>query len=144
MIITFSKSWTAVVRGAAIFAIEKSTIALSKMSPSLQSYGISASASYSEIDHESEDHNIDSLTGISLAMDQLLWMIKKGDLVLSNEPTVEKRFFTKNFLGSGLRSGSIPIYAYGEDDIPDRLHNSLAGKSSTCSITYPRLSNKAS
>ncbi|KAH0558449.1 hypothetical protein GP486_004895 [Trichoglossum hirsutum] len=59
-----------------------------------------------------------------MAREQLLWLIKKGDLILSNEPKVAQQRFTRNFYENGSRKGKIIIYAYDDDDIPERLYNS--------------------
>jgi hypothetical protein len=98
------------------------------MSACPRSYGISVSASYSNIHHHSDDQVVDSLTKMAMAKDQLMWLIKKGDLILSDQPKEVKRWFTMNFLEKGPRSGTIPIYAYDDEDIPERLGNSKNGK----------------
>ena len=129
------------VRGAAIFGIEKpASNALSTMSACPRSYGVSVSASYSNIEHHSQDEVVDSLTKMAMAREQLMWLIKKGDLILSDQPKVVKRWFTMNFPENGPRRGIIPIYAYDDDDIPKRLGNSKNGKlnsSSSYLLPYP-------
>ncbi|KAH0538333.1 hypothetical protein FGG08_005068 [Glutinoglossum americanum] len=118
-------SWTAVVRGAAIFGIEKSTSkVLSAMSACPRSYGVSVSQSFSEIQHDDQDYFVDPLTKTPMAKEQLMWLIKKGDLILSDEPKVVKQWFTKIFSETGPREGKIPLYAYSEDDIPERTFDS--------------------
>ena len=93
-----------------------------------RSYGVSVSESFSEIRHNDQDHFVDPLTKKSMAKEQLMWLIKKGDLILSDEPRVVKQSFTKNFSEMDLRKGTIPIYAYYDDDIPGRFANSQNGK----------------
>jgi len=109
-------SWTAVVRGAAIFGIEKPV--LPSMSACSRSYGVSVSESFSNIRHNVKDHFIHK---VPMAMEQLLWLIKKGDLILSNEPRVVKQNFSKSFSETETRTGTIPIYSYDDDDIPERI-----------------------
>ncbi|KUJ18836.1 uncharacterized protein LY89DRAFT_717366 [Mollisia scopiformis] len=119
-------SWTAVVRGAAIFGIEKSTNkTLTKMSACGRSYGISHNASFSEISHDTDDHYKDPLTGAVMARDQLVWLIKKDDLILSDKPKKDSFSFEVNFPKVGSRARSLPIYTYGgpRDHLPDRLSN---------------------
>ena len=65
---------------------------------------------------------------MAMAKEQLMWLIKKGDLILSDQPKVVRRWFTMNFPENGPRRGTIPIYAYDDDDIPKRLGNSKNGK----------------
>jgi len=110
------------------------------MSACPQSYGVSVSASYSHIEHHSQDQVVDSLTKTAMAKEQLMWLIKKGDLILSDQPKVVRRWFTMNFPEQGPRRGMIPIYAYDDDDIPERLGNSKNGKlngSSSHLLPYP-------
>jgi hypothetical protein len=125
-------SWTAVVRGAAIFGIEKSSSkALSTMDPSPLSYGISVNAPFSDVEgHNTQDRVVDELTNTAMAKEQLIWMINQGDLILSNKPKESKGTFSINFLETGPRTGTIPIYAYDQgdrDDRPDRLSISENG-----------------
>ena len=86
---TNSTRLTAVVRGAAIFGIEKPTNkALSTMTPCPRHFGVSVSECFSEIRHPPEDRVVDPVTGMAMAKDQLLWLIKKEDLILSDDPRV--------------------------------------------------------
>ncbi|KAI9773911.1 MAG: hypothetical protein M1840_006137 [Geoglossum simile] len=115
-------SWTAVVRGAAVFGIEKfATRALAAVTACPRSFGVTVSESFSEIRHNRADHSVDPHTRAHVAKEQLLWLIKKGDLILSDKPKMVKQSFTINFPGMGQRKGKIPIYAYSDDDAPDRL-----------------------
>jgi hypothetical protein len=126
---TKSQSWTAVVRGAAIFGIEKSANkALSAMSACSRSYGVASDVPFSNVLHDKRDYVVDSMTRVAMAKDQMKWMIKKGDLILSNNPKEVKGTFISNFKEEGPKpSGAIPIYAYEGDDLPDRLANSESG-----------------
>jgi hypothetical protein len=120
---------TAVVRGAAIFGIEKSTSRdLSKMSACPRSYGVSVSESFSEIRHNNRDHFVDPLTKTPMAKEQLIWLVKKGDLILSDETRVVKEWLTVKFLETTERRGNIPIYAYDDEDIPERLSTAQNGR----------------
>jgi len=115
-------SLTAVVRGAAIFGIEKlSNKAISSMSACPRSYGISADIAFSEISHDPEDRIRDSLTKKDVARDQLLWLIKKGDLILSDQVREVSKILEVDFEATKLKRVSIPIYAYDDVDLPDSL-----------------------
>lgn len=121
-------SWTAVVRGAAIFGIEKpNNKSLSAMSACVRSYGLSVNAPFSGVAHNTKDLVVDPLTNATMAKGQLKWLVKKGDLILSNRPKETSYTFTINFTETGSRKGNIPIYAYDGDDLPDRLSNSRSG-----------------
>ena len=121
--------WTAVVRGAALLGIEKSTSrALCTMTACPRSYGISVSEIFSEILHDARDRFKDPITNTPMAKEQLKWLIKKGDVVLSDQPKMARRWFTIAFQENGLRNGTIPIYSYDYDDLPERSGDSLNGK----------------
>jgi hypothetical protein len=123
------RRWTAVVRGAAILGIEKSTIrALCTISACPRSYGISVNEPFSNVLHDERDRVVDPINNMIMAKDQLKWLIKKGDLMLSNQPKVTRRWFNISFQEHGPRNGDIPIYAYDFNDLPERCGDSLNGK----------------
>jgi hypothetical protein len=99
------------------------------MRPCDQSYGLSVNAPFSEITHDIRDLTIDPVTTTAVAKNQLVWLIKKEDLILSNQPTEATATFSKNFNTNSPRTGTVPIYMYGGDryDIPQRLANSRNG-----------------
>ncbi|KAF4627180.1 hypothetical protein G7Y89_g10974 [Cudoniella acicularis] len=113
--------WTAVVRGAAIFGIEKPSNNLSAMSACNRSYGVSVNAPFSAVDNRKKDLKIDGLTGKVVAEGQLIWLIKKGDLILSNRTKEVKATFEINFTETSSRRGTVPIYAFDGNILPDRL-----------------------
>jgi hypothetical protein len=123
------KRWTAVVRGAVISGIEKSTAvtSLSGMSACNRSYGVSISRPFLEVEHNVLDKCYDSVSSSFLATQQMMWLIKKGDLILSSEPREVRGFFTINFTEARYMTGTVPVYAYDDEDTPDRLSNSEDG-----------------
>ncbi|KAN0071932.1 hypothetical protein V8E54_009661 [Elaphomyces granulatus] len=127
-------SWTAVVRGAAIFGIEKPVIPA--MSASSRSYGVSVSESFSEIRHSVQDRFVHPIARVPMAQEQLLWLIKKGDLILSDGPKVIEQRFAKTFSETDPRTGTLPIYSYDDKDIPERLANSQRELTETCKLEY--------
>ena len=56
-----------------------------------------------------------------------MWLIRKGDLILSNQPIEVKVTFAINFTETGLRAGTVPIYEYDGGDLPDYLSNAQRG-----------------
>jgi hypothetical protein len=119
-----------VVRGAAIFGIEKSTNKpISTMRACTRSYGVSLSLPFSEVAHNIKDRFVDPLTKVAMAQGQLQWLIKKGDVILSSEPKEATSEYTINFTETSPKSGSIQIYTYDEEDIDtlDRLSTSRNG-----------------
>jgi hypothetical protein len=122
--------WTAVVRGAAIFGIEKSSNkSITKMTACGRSYGVSVNVPFSDITHDREDHDVDLISKTSMAKDQLMWPIKKDDLILSDQPKEATATFTKKVVNKDFTKGTIPIYVYDgrRDRIPDRLADAENG-----------------
>ena len=110
------------------------------MSACSRSYGVSVSESFSDIRHNVKDRSIHPIAKVPMAIEQLLWLIKKGDLILSDQPKVVKQFFTKSFSETEKMTGIIPIYSYDDDDMPERLANAQCGKlilydHSPCALT---------
>ncbi|KAH8685431.1 hypothetical protein BGZ60DRAFT_522721 [Tricladium varicosporioides] len=117
-------SWTAVVRGAVTFGVEKEKNTITTMSACPRSYGIAQHVAFSDVESHVNDQIEDPITGSALAKDQLLWLIKKGDLILSSRPKDVTGHVTVQFAESGPRTGSIQIYAYDKEnkgDLPKRL-----------------------
>ncbi len=116
------------MRGAAICGIEKLTNrALTSMSPCNRSYGLSSNVPFSNIAHDIRDRVIDPISHAIIAKNQLTWLIKKGDLILSDVVKEATTTFTQNMTEGSLMTGTIPIYAYDGDEFPDRLYNSHDG-----------------
>jgi hypothetical protein len=111
-----------------IFGIEKpASKTLSTMSACPGSYGVSVSVPFSEIRDHDQDRVVHSLSRIPMAKDQPMWLIKKGDLILSTESKVATKHFTVNLPETGPGAIAIPIFAYYDDDIPERFCNSRNG-----------------
>ncbi len=120
--------WTAVVRGAAIFGVEKEfNDNLTTMTACRRSYGVSIRMLFSAVIHHPDDLERDPLTKVAMAKGQLIWIIQKGDLILSTQPKEVTGLFPVSFTETGSRKGSIPIYAYDYDDLPERLETSERG-----------------
>jgi hypothetical protein len=120
--------WTAVVRGAVIFGVEKATNQSTLcMSGCPRSYGVLVRKRYSKVEHDAKDLKRDHALDIDMAQDQLQWLVKKGDLVLSNQDMEVSIGFERNLTRAGAKNGSIEIYAYDDDDLPTRLSDSWNG-----------------
>lgn len=92
---------------------------------------MSHNTSFSEISHESEDHFKDRLTGAVMARDQLVWLIKKDDLILSDKSKKETFTFEVNFPKNGPKMRDLLVYTYDgpRETLPDRLSNAENGAS---------------
>src|SRR5277367_128079 len=96
-ILTVSR-WTAVVRGAVIHGIEKldnRNLTIMKSCP--RSFGIMLSQAYKASRHDSRDCYTDAFTNRTMANGQLIWLIRKGDLLLSNERKEAEELITFTF-----------------------------------------------
>jgi len=117
-------SWTAVVRGAVIHGIEKldnKNLTIMKGCP--RSYGIKLSEAYSGIRHNPSDSYTDSFTNRTMASAQMIWLIKKGDLLLSNRAKEAEEMVTFKFWEKDSRKFGLCIYEYSDDDLPARFIN---------------------
>jgi hypothetical protein len=118
-----SRAWTAVVRGATICGIEKGTLNLTTISECRQSFGIAVDQPFSDVIHDFDDHEIHPLTNESIAESQLVWLLNKGDAIMSNAPrTVDHSF--EMVIPKGAVGDSLEVYSYndgGEYDRPRRV-----------------------
>lgn len=133
-------SWTAVVRGAVIHGIEKvnrPNVVFMKTCP--QSYGIVLNETFRGSKFRSEDRYTDPITGDVQAHGQITWLIKKGDLILSNEGKTSEKEFRVTFHGTeeaGERKKKLSIYGYDDDDLPDRFQNAREELKEVAVLTY--------
>jgi hypothetical protein len=94
-----------------------------------RSYGVSVHVPFSDVENRAKDKEDDPITGTAVAKDQLMWLIKKGDLILSNKPKEVTGPVTMQFKESSPRTGSILIYAYDRDKLPTSLASCERGLS---------------
>jgi hypothetical protein len=121
--------WTAVVRGAVIFGIEKSSHSnITIMKSCEKSYGLKLDHQFTGRTHDRRDHYEDTMTGHVMAKGQLTWLIRRGDLVLSDVPKVVEKVIAFNFMRADDRNFALPVYEYSDDDIPDRFETAQEGK----------------
>lgn len=124
-------SWTAVVQGAVICGIEKETTKnLVKATSCLHNYGIRVAEVFSDTYHDPRDEVTNEISGMKMAEGQLLWLLNKGDVVLSSKPYKAEQDITVAFKKTEERSGQITIYRFSEDDEERPMHfrNSKEGK----------------
>jgi hypothetical protein len=118
--------------------IEKADKTLKTMDFCPKSWGLMVTQEYTSSRHGSEYNTFtDSITNKKLADGKMVWLIKKGDLVLSDDPKVGTHRFTWSFKAHDTRNFHLPIYEYSKDDIPDKFANSASGKpTKALSSTY--------
>jgi hypothetical protein len=88
---------------------------------------VSVRVPFSNIDSDPRDRVTDPLLKMEMAEEQFRWLIRKGDLILSNEVKEASGPFERIFTATGPKTGSISIYAYDDDDLPDRYFNARNG-----------------
>jgi hypothetical protein len=119
-------SWTAVVRGAVLSGIEKDDIHnLTFASSCRRHYGVCADKVFSESQDAAtlrEENPLGNDT--NLVKGKIHWMLSKGDLVRSNEPTIKPVTVNVEFGELTERCGKLPIYWYDDDRYrrPDNIH----------------------
>jgi hypothetical protein len=120
--------WTAVVRGAAIYGIEKAdhpALTICKTCP--RSYGIMLNQAFSRSKHGRRDLYTDLTTNRVMVRGQMAWLIKKGDLVLSDEPKEAEHSFSFKILPNDAKLFPFAIYEYPDDDLPERYETAQNG-----------------
>jgi hypothetical protein len=114
-------SWTAVVQGAVVYGIEKLAHPnRTVMDVCPRSYGVMLNRAFTGVRHNRQDRFVDPATKKVMAREQMTWLIKKGDLVLSNKPKQAEQEFSFKFKETDNRVFNFSIYEYSEDDLPER------------------------
>jgi hypothetical protein len=85
---------------------------------------------YSVYKYDRRDRYTDLMTNNDMAQQQLTWLIRRGDLILSDARTETEKEFKFHFLETDDRKFSLPIYEYphDDDDVPDRFETGQNGK----------------
>jgi hypothetical protein len=123
--------WTAIVRGAVVVGIEKTdNTNFMKVKPCPRNYGLNLAREYSLVENDKKDLKFDPVTNQPLAVNQMRWLFRRGDAILSNQIRKEEQTFVVRVTEPSNRSGKIPIYTYSGLDIPTRFKNGM----------YPRMS----
>lgn len=123
------ESWTAVVQGAVVCGVEKASISnLRRTNACRHSYAVCLDEMFSRMHHSEQD--VAQLNGRNVAASQLLWLLNKGDLILSDRSCiVEKEFDLR--LGK-LRQDTMKVEIYrntsDEKERPTRFRNARDGK----------------
>jgi hypothetical protein len=91
-----------------------------------RNYGIRLATAFSLVDNDRNDLFVDPITKIPMALGQMRWLFKKGDVMLSNQSREEHQAFVVQFKEHGTKSGEIPIYTYPDDDVPERSMDGMS------------------
>ena len=117
------------MRGAVTTRIERSLQEGVTLKACKRSYGICVSQPYTAFHHEESDRYDDSFTGDTKAREQVVWLIKHGDVLRSDKPTRASMQFTQKFARGAPRFFLLDLVSYDHDrlPIPTRLPDVLAG-----------------
>lgn len=101
------------------------------MSPCPWSYGIVVDEPFTDTVHPTAHVIKDKSTSFKLVKDQLTWLIRKNDLILSKEP-LEAVYRFKQAFRANQPKGVIRIYRCDRDDPPLRLGNGMNASPFIC------------
>lgn len=107
-----------------------------------KSYGILINEAFSVDRFDPRDCFMESGTKTTMAGKQFAWLIRRGDLILSDEDKKVHKWFSCPFQTSHGRKFDLPVYVYPrddddddegdeddeEDDVPDRWENGQHGE----------------
>lgn len=118
--------WSAVAEGAVAKVMDQGTSDMIYMRKCRRHYGISASQLFSSFKHANEEYYEDQFDGEKKAKQQMEWLIKKGDALLSNQTKHASIIICRKFGLRDLRKFRTTVFACELDDAPKRLD--LGGK----------------
>jgi len=111
-----------------LYGIEKANYNnVTFMTTCQKSYGIVLNEGYSEYKYDHRDRYTDSVTNSIMAYKQLTWLIRRGDLLLSDAKRETEKEFMFAFQKTEDLKFKLPIYEYLYDDVPDRFETAQEG-----------------
>ncbi|KAI1181192.1 hypothetical protein F4777DRAFT_592852 [Nemania sp. FL0916] len=116
--------WTAVARGAVLSGVadvQKTPQVHSRVSR--YSYGWPRWEEFDHRIHDGRDHDIHELTGQSIALDQMEWIIHRGESIEGQQPRVHEYVRIFDMDEVGYVSFSESIYRSNLEDPPARLED---------------------
>lgn len=123
--------WTAVVQGAVLYGIEKANYKdVVTMETCTRTYGIKMNQTMRIYKYDETDVIRDPVTNAVTAQDQMIWLIRKGDLLLSDSAKETEQRIVYHFTDNSARAFQLPIYEYPNDDDmePGRFRDAQHGK----------------
>lgn len=121
--------WSAVVRGAALYGIEKNRLKnYVKTCGCPHYYGIAQDQE--EPKGTGKQQYQDPVTGKILGRNRLSWVIHQGDLVLLSSLECQETLLAFRFRERDPRTFTIPVYKYLEEDnnLPRRVRENDIGE----------------
>jgi hypothetical protein len=115
-----SLGWAAVARGAVLKGIELDSTSARSLSPSPRHYGFSTSQPFLARKHSEEDAYFDPFDGGRKARDQMTWLVRKGDVLISDKPKEVTVQFIRRFGVVDPRVFRTTFLACDEESVADR------------------------
>jgi hypothetical protein len=125
--------WTAVVEGAVMYGIEKANYRnVVTMATCSRSYGIKINQTMRIYKYDKTDVIRNPVTNKVMAQHQMIWLIRRGDLLLSNVHKEMEERIVYQFTNASARKFELPIYEYPNDDEmePGRFQDAQHGERS--------------
>lgn len=124
------------VRGAVIHGVEKEHISnLTKMTACPQNYGVRVAEAFSETKHPADALIRAEHAQVTLANDQMKWLMRKGDVILSDKPREIVQSLAVEFTEASRKLDILIIYSYPYDeDVPDTYDTAHTGQSSDSTV----------
>jgi hypothetical protein len=124
-------SWSAVVRGAVMYGIEKRRLKnYVKAESSPSNFGVAVTKPFENGYNDEKDQILHPITGRVMAVQQLQWPLKRGDLVLPSQAESSDTIIFFEFNKRSDRVFSVPVYEYQDEDdwLPTRVKGAARGK----------------
>jgi hypothetical protein len=114
-------SWSNVARGAVLCGVDAKFKNMIYTRKCRRNYGLSVSQPFSSFLHSEADAYIDPFDGTKKAKDQMVWLIKKGDAILSKEPKHASITLTRRFARRDPKIFRTLLVSYDDDNAPQRF-----------------------
>jgi hypothetical protein len=124
------RSWSAVVRGAVARGVELNVRSLVCLRICRRHYGVSISQVFSSWKHSENDAYDDPFDGQKKAKDQMIWLIHKGDAILSTEAKCASVELCRRFGRGDPKVFKTSLVACDEEVAPQRLEDIPIGTTS--------------
>lgn len=119
-------SWPAVARGAVMHAAQRKTDHFVYMEACRRNYGVKTSQPFSSFSHSEGETYLDPFDSEKKAENQMTWLVRKGDLMLSNTPKYASLEICCKFGANYTGNFCTRLFANDDDEPPPgHLHNEM-------------------
>ncbi|KAF2837829.1 actin-like ATPase domain-containing protein [Patellaria atrata CBS 101060] len=129
-------SWSAVARGAVAKALGRGVEGLTWVRPCPRHFGVITSQAYSAYSHASGDVIVDHVDGRRKAKEQVAWLIRKDDALLSDKPKVITSYFTRTFTLQDRSNFQTTFIALDDKYAPEQYSQVPQNRSVVTAIPY--------